>query len=84
MNTSGEPSPQPSGVVDLRGVPANACPACGSRVLTVQAIFDNYDIAAWFVDAQCAECGTLLTAPCPPDRPGHYFPDDTDLPDDTD
>ena len=67
-----QPYEQPDGL-DLRGVPANACPACGSRVLYVKAIFDDYDLAAWFMDASCAECGALLTAPCPPDRPGEYF-----------
>lgn len=66
----------PAGGLDLRGVPANACPACGSRVLVVRALFDNYDIAAWFTDASCAECHTLLTAPCPPDRPDHYWDED--------
>jgi len=44
--------------------------------LVVRALFDNYDIAAWFTDASCAECHTLLTAPCPPDRPDHYWDED--------
>lgn len=59
---------------NFRGVPANACPACGGRVLNVQAVFEDYDIAAWFMDASCAACGALVTAPCPPDRPEEYWP----------
>lgn len=69
-------SSTPAGPRDLRGVPTNACPVCGGRIFTVGAMFDNYDIAAWFTDARCAACDTLLTAPCPPDRPEGYWEDE--------
>lgn len=59
--------------VDVRGLPANACPLCGGRVLRLRALFDDYDIAMWFLDAECDACGALLTAPCPPDRPEGYW-----------
>jgi len=36
-------------------------------VLVVRAVFEDFDIAAWFLDAECACCGAPMTAPCPSD-----------------
>ena len=64
----------PSRTLDARGIPTHECPTCRSAVFNVRAVFVDYDIAAWFTDATCAECGTLVTAPCPPDMPDGYTP----------
>lgn len=53
--------------VDLRGTPTHAC-VCGSIHFYIRAIFENYEIATYFLDMQCVECGALLTAPTPLDR----------------
>ena len=53
--------------VDLRGTPTHAC-ICGSSHFYVRAVFENYEIATYFLDMQCTECGALLTAPTPLDR----------------
>ena len=53
--------------MDLRGSPAHQC-VCGSNQFYVRAVFDNYEIAQYFLDMQCANCGNLLTAPTPVDR----------------
>lgn len=53
--------------LDLRGTPTHVC-VCGSQHFYVRAIFDNYEIATYFLDMQCTECGALLTAPTPLDR----------------
>ncbi len=53
--------------VDLRGTPTHAC-ICGSTHFYIRAMFDDYEIATYFLDMQCAECGALLTAPTPLDR----------------
>ena len=53
--------------VDLRGTPTHAC-ICGSIHFYVRAVFDDYEIATYFLDMQCVECGALLTAPTPLDR----------------
>lgn len=55
--------------MDLRGTPTHAC-ICGSAVWNVKAMFDNYEIATYFLDMECAECGSLATAPTPLDREG--------------
>jgi hypothetical protein len=35
----------------------------------VYASFEDYDIALWLVDAECADCGAKVTVPCPVDDP---------------
>ncbi len=58
-----------SDAMDLRGTPTHAC-ICGSAVWNVRAVFDNYEIATYFLDMECAQCGSLATAPTPLDREG--------------
>ena len=53
--------------MDLRGSPAHEC-VCGSNQFYIKAVFDNYEIAQYFLDMQCVSCGSLLTAPTPVDR----------------
>lgn len=53
--------------LDLRGTPTHVC-VCGSNQFLVRTIFDNYEIATYFLDMICASCGNLLTAPTPVDR----------------
>lgn len=53
--------------MDLRGTPTHVCP-CGSEQFFVRVIFENYEIATYFLDMQCVLCGSLLTAPTPLDR----------------
>jgi hypothetical protein len=55
--------------VDQRGIPTHACLNCGCNVFVVHAMFEDYDIAGWYVDAECSCCGSPLTAPCPADSP---------------
>lgn len=57
-------------LIDQRGIPTHQCLCCGSNVFLVRATFEDYDIAAWFLDAACAECNCPITAPCPADDPG--------------
>lgn len=47
---------------DLRGTPSHAC-VCGCEVLIIKAVFVDNEIALYFTDAECAQCGTKLTAP---------------------
>jgi hypothetical protein len=53
--------------MDLRGTPTHEC-VCGSRIFYVRAVFDDYEIATYFLEMQCVECGSLATAPTPLDR----------------
>ena len=53
--------------LNARGVPTHACPNCGHLVFRIKAVFEDNDIALWFTDAECDDCGTLLTAPTPAD-----------------
>ncbi len=53
--------------MDLRGTPTHEC-ICGSQVFYIKAVFNDYEIATYFLDMECVECGSLATAPTPLDR----------------
>ena len=56
--------------MDARGIPTSECPDCGGNILRIDAIFDqDYEVAFYMLDAECAQCGTLVTAPTPLDLP---------------
>lgn len=55
--------------LDLRGTPTHEC-VCGSRTWYIKAIFESYEIASYFLDMQCSECGSMATAPTLLDREG--------------
>jgi hypothetical protein len=60
--------PEPYGA-DLRALgPVHAC-TCGCTVFNIMAAFEDYDIAWWHLDGTCANCGNLVTIPCPVDNP---------------
>lgn len=55
-------------MLDARGIPTRECPNCASTLFTIQAVFDEaYEIAQYFLDAECAICHTKITAPTPLD-----------------
>jgi len=53
--------------IDLRGTPTHVCP-CGSVVWDVKVVFEDYEIATYFLDMECVSCGSVATAPTPLDR----------------
>ena len=54
---------------DLRSVgPTHAC-TCGCTVFSTYVQFEDYEICWYALDVQCANCGNLLKAPCPVDKP---------------
>lgn len=55
--------------MDLRGTPTHVC-ACGCNIFNLKVIFQDYEIATYFLDMECANCGSLATAPTPVDREG--------------
>jgi hypothetical protein len=59
--------------VDLRGAPTHEC-VCGSNLWNVKVIFEDYQIAMYFLDMECAICGSWATAPTEVDSPD-YRPD---------
>jgi hypothetical protein len=53
--------------IDLRSLgPIHVC-SCGSRLFKVGCMFEEGEISMWFVDAECALCGALVTVPTPVD-----------------
>ena len=53
--------------MDLRGTPTHEC-VCGCNIWNVKVIFEESQIATYFLEMQCVECGSLATAPTPLDR----------------
>lgn len=53
--------------MDLRGTPTHVCP-CGCNVFNLKVIFSESEIATYFLDMECANCGSLATAPTPVDH----------------
>jgi C4-type Zn-finger protein len=60
--------------IDFRGIPTHECPICESRLFKIVASFDEYNIALWLTEGECANCGLKLTVPTPVDDP-NYSPD---------
>ena len=52
--------------MDLRGAPTHVC-ACGCNIFNLKVIFYENEIATYFLDMECANCGSLATAPTPVD-----------------
>jgi hypothetical protein len=59
--------------VDLRGEPTHVC-ICGCDVWNVKAAFHDYEMSYYYRDMECANCGSLATAPTPLDMPEDYQP----------
>lgn len=53
--------------IDLRGTPTHVC-VCGCNVFNLKVIFDDFQIMQYFLDMECANCGSLATAPTPVDK----------------
>ena len=53
--------------MDIRGTPTHLCP-CGSNIWNLKAIFEDFEIATYFLDMECVSCGSVATAPTPVDR----------------
>jgi len=53
--------------MDIRGTPTHVCP-CGSNIWSLKAIFEDFEIATYFLDMECVSCGSVATAPTPVDR----------------
>jgi hypothetical protein len=53
--------------MDIRGTPTHVCP-CGSQIWSLKVIFEDFEIATYFLDMECVSCGSVATAPTPVDR----------------
>jgi len=57
-------------MMDLRGIPTRVCPACDCRFFNIVASFDDeYNVATYKLEADCWNCGALITVPTPLDLP---------------
>lgn len=58
--------PDYTSAMDVRGEPTTTCP-CGCEIWNVKTVFDSEtgEVDMYFRDMECAQCGTLATAPIP-------------------
>lgn len=67
-----EMKPDYTQAMDIRGEPTTVCP-CGCTIWNLKTMFsDDGEIDMYFLDMECAECGTLATAPTPIDTEESY------------
>ena len=50
--------------MDLRGEPTEVC-VCGCEIFVMLGGFVDGEIAFYFLDAECASCGSMVTLPAP-------------------
>jgi hypothetical protein len=58
--------------LDFSDIVMHEC-VCGSNLWRIFASFDDYEIATYFTDAECAFCGTYAKVPTPLDRPEESY-----------
>lgn len=68
-----ELKPDYTTAVDLRDKenPTHVC-ICGSELWNVKCMFTDYEISFYFLDMECAVCGSMATAPTLADMPEGY------------
>jgi hypothetical protein len=54
--------PDYTNAMDFRGEPTEVC-ICGSTLWNVKCMFEDKEISLYFLDMECAECGSMATAP---------------------
>lgn len=61
--------------MDARGIPTTCCPNCSSDLFKIIVKLDpsDYEIGLYFLDGECAKCGTLITVATPLDIIGGEF-----------
>lgn len=58
-------------LLDARGIPTHACPACGHTFFRIVVHFEDYEVAFYTLDGECDGCGVLVTVPTPIDAPDY-------------
>jgi hypothetical protein len=65
--------PDYKSAMDVRGEATTTCP-CGCEIWNLKVVFDQStnEIGLYFRDMECAQCGTLATAPIPDNAEEDY------------
>ena len=61
--------PDYTGTMDHENEIHHECPKCESNLWNVKVQFDDYEIASYLLEMECAICGTYALAPTPLDKP---------------
>jgi len=55
--------------MDYADTVLHECPKCESNLWNLKVSFEDYEIAQYLLEMECAICGTYGLAPTPLDRP---------------
>lgn len=64
-----ELKPDYSGSMEYADTICHECPVCGSNIWELKVTFEDYEISTYFLDMECASCGSYAQAPTPADKP---------------
>lgn len=64
-----ELKPDYTGTMEYEDEILHECPICESNIWNLKVAFEDYEISNYFLDMECASCGTFAKAPTPLDRP---------------
>jgi hypothetical protein len=64
-----ELKPDYTGTMEYENEVLHECPVCDSNIWNIKASFEDYELAVYFVDMECASCGTYAKAPTLADKP---------------
>jgi hypothetical protein len=69
MTSTRQIKPDYTGTMKYENEILHDCPKCKSNLWLLKVTFDDYEIAQYLLDMECAICGTYGKAPTPLDRP---------------
>jgi hypothetical protein len=64
-----ELKPDYTGTMEYAHEILHECPKCESNLWLLKVTFDDYEIASYLLEMECAICGTYGISPTPLDRP---------------
>jgi len=69
MRSIRELKPDYTGTMDYAEVICHECPKCESNLWNLKVSFEDYKIATYLLEMECAICGSYATAPTLLDKP---------------
>ena len=69
-----ELKPDYTGTMDHENEICHECPVCESNIWNLKVTFEDYELSMYYLEMECAFCGTFALAPTPEDNPDKIKP----------